>query len=95
MTSSPEKRIIDVNVTICNKQFLNDPEGETVLNDLILREDYKDIISVRSAKSLYIKVVAYDNKDALNKVMIMCEELRLYNPIVSTCEVSIVKEESP
>jgi len=92
MTSSPEKRIIDVSVTISNKQFLNDPEGETVLNDLILREDYKDVISVRSAKSLYIKVLASDKKDALNKVRVMCEELRLYNPIVSTCDVSIVKD---
>lgn len=95
MTSPLEKRIIDVNVTITNKQFLNDPEGETVLNDLILREDYKDVLSVRSAKSFSIKVLAYSNKDALSKVTHMCEDLRLYNPIVSTCEVSIIQTPNP
>ena len=90
MTSSPEKRIICVNITISNKPFLNDPEGETVLHDLILREDYKDVLSVRAAKSFSVKVLAYDNKDALDKISSMCEELRLYNPIVSTCEFSVV-----
>ena len=92
MTSSSEKRIITVTVTISNKPFLNDPEGETVLKDLILKEDYEDIVSVRSAKSLSIKVLAYDKKDALDKVRRMCEDLRIYNPIVSRCEVSIAHD---
>jgi phosphoribosylformylglycinamidine synthase len=89
MTSNPEKRIINVTVTISNKPFLNDPEGETVLKDLILKEDYEDVISVRSAKSLAIRVLAYDKNDALDKIRSMCDDLRIYNPIVSTCEVSI------
>jgi len=92
MISSPEKRIIAVTVTISNKPFLNDPEGETVLKDLILKEDYEDVVSVRSAKSLAIKVLAFDKKDALDKIRRMCEDLRIYNPIVSTCEVSIVND---
>ena len=92
MISSPEKRIIAVTVTISNKPFLNDPEGETVLRDLILKEDYEDVVSVRSAKSLTIKVLAFDKKDALDKIRRMCEDLRIYNPMVSTCEVSIVND---
>ena len=92
MTSSPEKCIIAVTVTISNKPFLNDPEGETVLKDLILKENYDDVLSVRSAKSLAIKVLAYDKKDALDKIWRMCEDLRIYNPIVSTCEVSIAND---
>ena len=92
MVPNPEKQIIAVTVTISNKPFLNDPEGETVLKDLILKERYEDVLSVRSAKSLAIKVLAYDKKDALYKIQRMCEDLRIYNPIVSTCEVSIAND---
>jgi len=86
-----EKRIFTVRVTITNKEFLNDPEGETVLNDLILKENYKDVLSVRSAKSLTIKTLAFDDKDATNKIKLMCDDLRIYNPIVSNCEISIIE----
>ncbi len=92
MNQEGEKHIFIVRVTITNKEFLNDPEGETVLNDLILKEDYKDILSVRSAKSLSIKVLAYDNRDAVNKIKVMCDELRIYNPIVSNCNVTIADD---
>lgn len=92
MISSQEKHIIQVIVTISNKPFLNDPEGETVLKDLILKEGYQDILSVRSAKSLAIKVLARDNQDALDKIKRMCEDLRIYNPIVSTCELTIANK---
>ena len=92
MVSNLKKRVVAVTVTISNKPFLNDPEGETVLKDLILKEDYEDIISVRSAKSLVIRVLAYDDKDAIDKIQHMCEDLRIYNPIVSTCEVTIAND---
>ena len=42
-------------VNIENKHFLDDPEGETILNDLILKEGYNNIVSVRTAKSLKIE----------------------------------------
>jgi phosphoribosylformylglycinamidine synthase subunit PurS len=87
-----EKRIFTVRITITNKEFLNDPEGETVLNDLILKENYKDVLSVRSAKSLTIKILAFDDKDATNKIKLMCDDLRIYNSIVSSCEISIIKD---
>ena len=57
MTEAKKKKIFIVNVSIENKPFLNDPEGETVLNDLILKENYSDIVSVRSAKSLLVKIL--------------------------------------
>ena len=50
MAGAKKKKIFIVNVSIENKPFLNDPEGETVLNDLILKENYSDIVSVRSAQ---------------------------------------------
>ncbi|HKX97707.1 MAG TPA: phosphoribosylformylglycinamidine synthase subunit PurS [Candidatus Nitrosocosmicus sp.] len=91
MNEAKKKKIFMVNVSIENKPFLNDPEGETVLNDLILKENYSDIVSVRSAKSLLIKILSENETEALLKVKKMCDDLRIYNPIVSDCELSIRK----
>ena len=91
MNEAKKKKIFMVNVSIENKPFLNDPEGETVLNDLILKENYSDIVSVRSAKSLLIKILSKNETEALLKVKRMCDDLRIYNPIVSDCELSIRK----
>ena len=91
MAEAKKKKIFIVNVSIENKPFLNDPEGETVLNDLILKENYSDVVSVRSAKSLLIKILSVNETEALFKVKKMCDELRIYNPIVSNCELSIRK----
>jgi phosphoribosylformylglycinamidine synthase len=89
MTDNKKKKVILVNVSIENKPFLNDPEGETILNDLILKENYSDIISVRSAKSFLIKILSKNEADAISKVKKMCDDLRIYNPIVSNCELSV------
>ena len=91
MTVAKKKKIYVVNVSIENKPFLNDPEGETVLNDLILKENYSEIISVRSAKSLLINILSENETEALSKIKKMCYDLRIYNPIVSDCELSIRK----
>jgi phosphoribosylformylglycinamidine synthase subunit PurS len=91
MTENKKTKIFIVNVSIENKPFLSDPEGETVLNDLILKENYSDIVSVRSAKTLLIKVFSENEREALSKVKKMCDDLRIYNPIVSNCELSIKK----
>lgn len=81
--------IYTVSVVISNKEFLKDPEGETVLNDLILKENYTDFVSVRSARSFTIKVKAENEMDAIEKVRNMCNDLRIYNPVVSKCDISI------
>ena len=79
-------------VNIENKNFLNDPEGETILNDLILKEGYNDIISVRTAKSLKIEIIAKNIEDAKVKITEMCDTLRIYNPIVSDCKITVKKK---
>jgi phosphoribosylformylglycinamidine synthase len=79
-------------VNIENKHFLNDPEGETILNDLILKEGYNDIISVRTAKSLKIEIIAKNIEDAKVKITEMCDTLRIYNPIVSDCKITVKKK---
>ena len=78
-------------VNIENKSFLNDPEGETILNDLILRGGYNNITSVRTAKSLKIELFARDIGEAKSKVKEMCDDLKIFNPIVSDCQISVKK----
>ena len=87
-----ENMIFVANVSIENKSFLNDPEGETILNDLILKEGYHDIISVRTAKSLIIEISATNIDDAEMRIKEMCDNLRIYNPIVSECKIVIQKK---
>ena len=86
-----ENKIFLANVSIENKSFLNDPEGETILNDLILKEGYHDIISVRTAKTLIIEISAKSRDEAEIKIKEMCNNLRIYNPIVSECKIVIQK----
>ncbi|HXT83948.1 MAG TPA: phosphoribosylformylglycinamidine synthase subunit PurS [Verrucomicrobiae bacterium] len=76
-------------VTIENKSFLNDPEGETILNDLILKSGYFDVKSIRTAKSLKIELMAKNMDDAKIKIKKMCDDLRIYNPIVSDCKIMV------
>jgi phosphoribosylformylglycinamidine synthase subunit PurS len=87
-----ENRIFLANVSIENKRFLNDPEGETILNDLILKEGYHNIISVRTAKTLLIEILAKNIDEAEIKIKEMCNDLRIYNPIVSECKIVIQQE---
>jgi len=79
-------------LNIENKHFLNDPEGETILNDLILKEGYNDIISVRTAKSIKIEIIAKNIEDSKVKITEMCDTLRIYNPIVSDCKITVKKK---
>ncbi|MBA3750969.1 MAG: phosphoribosylformylglycinamidine synthase subunit PurS [Nitrosopumilus sp.] len=79
-------------VNIENKNFLDDPEGETILNDLILKEGYHDIVSVRTIKSLKIEIIAKNTDDAKIRIKEMCDNLRIYNPIVSDCRITIKKD---
>jgi phosphoribosylformylglycinamidine synthase subunit PurS len=73
--------------TIENKEFINDPEGETILHDLILKHGYSNVISVRSAKTLKFIVNAKTPDDAVELVKKVCDELRIFNPIVSDCTI--------
>ena len=82
----------NVIVTIENKSFINDPEGETIYSDLILKNKYNSIKSVRTAKVLKLIVDATNPKEAKVKVKKMCEELRIFNPVVSNCQITIISD---
>ncbi len=79
-----------VSVIIENKPYINDPEGETILKDLIAKGGYNTVKAVRTAKMLNITIEARDRKDAEDSVKKLCDELRIYNPVVSNCRVESV-----
>lgn len=74
-------------VTIENKEQVGDPEGETMKKDLVLRSGYSNVESVRSAKCYNIVVNTNSEVEAKKDVTKLCEELRIYNPIVSNCTI--------
>jgi phosphoribosylformylglycinamidine synthase len=74
-------------VTIENKKEVGDPEGETIKKDLIFRSGYSNVESVRSAKCYYIIINTVSEYSAKKEVTKICEELRIYNPIVSNCSI--------
>jgi phosphoribosylformylglycinamidine synthase len=76
-----------VQVVIENKPYINDPEGETIHRDLVVKGGYSNVSSVRSAKMLKMVVSSKSEKDAEQTVKKLCEELRIFNPVVSNCAV--------
>lgn len=76
-----------VNVIIENKPEIVDPEGNTILNDLISKDRKTPVKKIRSAKMLRFQIEA-KNKDLAEKtVMDLCNEFRIYNPLVSKVSV--------
>jgi phosphoribosylformylglycinamidine synthase len=80
-----KKFLIAVNIE--NKVYLDDPEGDTILRDLIVKGGYSNIESVRSAKTLKIVVRSSSEKEALKTVEKLCTDLRIYNPVLSDCTI--------
>ena len=76
-----------VNVTIENKPEISDPEGDTILNDLILKDHTTSVKKVHSAKMLKFDVEAKNRKIAEKVVIDLCNEFRIYNPLVSKMSI--------
>ena len=76
-----------VQVVIENKPYINDPEGETIHRDLVVKGGYTEVKSVRAAKMLKMAVSADSEKEAEKTVQKLCEDLRIFNPVVSNCTV--------
>jgi phosphoribosylformylglycinamidine synthase len=79
-----------VNVIIENKPGLVDPEGDTILNDLILKDKKTSVKKVRSAKMLKFEIAAKSKELAEKTVMELCNEFRIYNPLVSKVSVETI-----
>ena len=72
-----------VHVTIENKPGISDPEGETILNDLVIKGNYSAISKIRTGKVLKFQINEKNKKSAEEKIHKLCDELRIFNPLVS------------
>jgi len=81
----------NVHVTIENKPGISDPEGKTILNDLVLKGNYSAVTDIRSAKMLKFTITEKNKKLAQNKIQKICDELRIYNPMVSKITIKVLE----
>ena len=79
----------NVDVIIENKPGINDPEGDTILNDLVLKGKFSNVKNIHSAKMLKLSITEKNKKLAKSKVLKICDELRIYNPLVSKVTVNV------
>lgn len=78
-----------VNVAIQNKPTARDPEGETILKDLLVKGGYEQVKEVRTAKLLRMAIEAESKEQARRIAQRMCDDLRIYNPAAHTCTVEV------
>ncbi len=83
----------EVRVTIENKPGLSDPEGDTILNDLVLKDSGLKVKKIKTAKMLKFTVEDEDKKAATERVKKACDDLRIYNPIVSTVSFTVSEDD--
>ena len=76
-----------VHVIIENKPNISDPEGNTILNDLVLKSKNSSIKKIRVGKILKFTVEASDKNNAEKTVESICQELRIFNPLVSNAVI--------
>lgn len=81
----------EVQVTIENKPGLSDPEGNTILNDLVLKESKVKVKKIKTAKMLKFTITERNKKIAKDKIRKICDELRIYNPVVSTVSFKVLE----
>ena len=79
------------NVVIENKPGISDPEGDTILNDLVLKGKNKNIKKIRSGTILKFSITEKNESIAKTKVVKICDDLRIYNPLVSKVIVTVEK----
>ena len=72
-----------VHVIIENKPNISDPEGDTILNDLVLKSKNSSVKKIRAGKILKFTIEASNKKKAQKIVEDICHELRIFNPLVS------------
>ncbi|QQG48037.1 MAG: phosphoribosylformylglycinamidine synthase subunit PurS [archaeon] len=83
----PKTRSFSVKVVISNREGASDPEGETILRDLVSKSGFKQVKGIRSGKFLRFDVEAADSSSAKEMVERICDELRIYNPAAHSLSV--------
>ncbi len=82
--------LFTISVTIENKPGISDPEGETILNDLVLKGTYKTVSKIKTAKMLKFAIKEKDKTTAETKIRKICDDLRIYNPMVSKITINVI-----
>ena len=67
-----------VHVTIENKPGISDPEGETILNDLVLKGTHKAVSKIKTAKMLKFTIKEKDKKTAQSKIQEICDKFKIF-----------------
>ncbi len=81
-----------VNVIIENKPLIRDPEGETILRDLMIKNGVTEIKEVRTGKLLRLKVEGKNEYEVQKIIEKMCNDLRIFNPVVSMCKIKVLSD---
>jgi phosphoribosylformylglycinamidine synthase subunit PurS len=84
--------LFKVHVTIENKPGISDPEGDTILNDLVLKGSFSSVSKIRSAKMLKFDIKEKNKIQAKKKIQELCDELRIYNPMVSKVTIQVSED---
>lgn len=80
----------EVHVTIENKPGISDPEGQTILNDLILKGNSSSVSQIKSAKMLKFIIKEKNKTNAQKAIQKICDDLRIYNPMVSKVTIDVI-----
>lgn len=71
-----------VEAVVVYKRELKDPEGEAILNHLVLKRGFDKVKKIRSGKYLLFEVNTESPDEAVEYVKNLCDKLRLYNPAI-------------
>jgi len=85
-------QMFSVEIVISNKPQARDPEGETIMRDLIHKSGFSSVKEVRTGKLLAVKVDAASEEEAEKNVVSMCNDLRIYNPVAHSLKVRVVPQ---
>ncbi len=78
-----------VHVIIENKPGISDPEGATILNDLVLKGNNSSVSEIKTGQILKFTIDDSDKKSAAQTVQKICDDLRIYNPLVSKVTIDV------
>ena len=81
--------IYKIRVEIANRPEINDPEGETILSDLVNRDGDVGVSNIRCSKGLIFDIERGSPEEAIQAVQDICDRMRIYNPLVSRLDVSV------
>lgn len=84
--------LFTVHVIIENKPSISDPEAETILKDLVLKGSFSSVKKIRLAKMLKFTINEKTKEKALKKIRQLCDDLRIYNPMVSKITLEILDD---